>query len=133
MKDNKNDWLNGLVMPCVVAMVVSIIVCVIFLLIFAFWLTKSPMSDTAVLVMSLISQGVGVIVGAFFGAKIKGKNGLIVGAITGAILFILFTLIVIISGKALSVITLIRFAVLILSGVLGGVLGVNIKRKPKII
>ena len=54
-----------------------------------------------------------------------------VGVVVSIVVLIL--LIVIISGKALSAITVIRFAVLILSGVLGGVLGVNIKRKPKII
>ena len=68
----------------------------------------------------------------FFAAKVSKKNGLLFGAISGLLLFILFLLAGVIAFHGAPVLTtLTRLAVMVLAGAIGGLLSVSKKSKIK--
>lgn len=80
---------------------------------------------------------VGLAVGCFFGglysSKKSGKNGLLYGFLTAGIYFILiFIASLSVSLNSIGILTLIHAAVMLLSGSIGGILGVNSKTKQLI-
>ena len=71
----------------------------------------------------------GAFAGGLIAAKLNKGAGLIVGAITGAGVFLLLTVAGLSSGgAAFSSLSAIRLAALLLGGVLGGILGVKERR-----
>jgi len=85
-------------------------------------------------VVSSISVAIGSFLSGFFAAKRLTKNGLIIGAICGFLLFILFTLIGVAAfGSAPGASTLIRLLIFVTSGAIGGIIGVGNADKRKIV
>ena len=73
---------------------------------------------------------VGALVGGFLGARRAGGRGAVVGAVTGAALFAVLTAsALIVSGKAPGGTTVTRLIAMPLCGAVGGILGVNLRRK----
>lgn len=82
-------------------------------------------------------SSVGVAIGCFFGgfiySKLRAQKGLICGFTIAIIYFVLITIIsLILSAKNISVLTLIHLIIMLLSGGIGGILGVNLNKKIKI-
>ncbi len=82
-------------------------------------------------------SSVGIAIGCFFGgfiySRFCGKKGLICGLTIAAIYFALITIIsLILSAENLGMLTLIHLVVMLLSGGIGGILGVNLNKKIKI-
>ncbi|MEE1218713.1 MAG: TIGR04086 family membrane protein [Ruminococcus sp.] len=74
--------------------------------------------------------GTGALFGGFITARITKSAGLIVGALTAIIIFILVTIIGMLKGTdSFSILTLFRLVTTIVLGSLGGVLGVNKREK----
>ena len=81
-----------------------------------------------------ISLGVGTLVTSFFASKKIGKRGFLVGAIIGAVAFFVITLIGLMASKEIFTLnTLFRLIILMLSSIIGGILGVNNKANQKYI
>ena len=81
-----------------------------------------------------ISLGVGTLVTSFFASKKIGKRGFLVGAIIGAAAFFVITLIGLMASKEIFTLnTLFRLIILMLSSIIGGILGVNNKANQKYI
>lgn len=118
--------------PVAIASCAALAVSLIILAICAAVLVNFDADPSLILTLSIAAQGLGSFAGALIGAKIMKHSGLIIGAVTGAVLFMIFTLAGMITGAAVSIISLIRLAVLIISGALGGVVGVNVHREPTI-
>lgn len=73
---------------------------------------------------------VGTFVGGFAAARITKSAGLIVGAITGLSVFMVVLISGLIrSGDEISALTLIKLGLELISGTLGGIIGVNKKEK----
>ncbi len=131
-RNNSND--GNMLIPLAIGFAVSVAICFIFMLIFALFLSKRDSNETLALVLSFISQTLGALVGGFVSAKLNRQNGLIVGLANGGILFLVYTILsMVISGASLTLLTLIRLLLLEISSMLGGILGVNINKKPKLI
>lgn len=106
-----------------------ILLCIVSLVMIS---TKKLFGGALDYIMIAVS-GLGALVGGFVSAKLKRGAGLIVGLITGFAVFIILTAAALInSSSPLSVLSLIRFAVMLLGGAAGGILGVREKTKIKI-
>lgn len=89
----------------------------------------SAMKETSLSSYTLLVHGFAAWCGGFVAAKRSGRKGWYFGAIIGLI----YGLIVLVAGflaldNALSLKALILFAITILAGAIGGMLGVNAKR-----
>lgn len=74
--------------------------------------------------------GSGAMFGGFIAARITKSAGLLVGMLTGFVIFILITILGLIKNTdAVSIATLLRFIITIVTGAIGGILGVNKKEK----
>ncbi len=83
--------------------------------------------------LASIGLGIGCFSGGLFSAKKIGKNGLISGLLVSSILFIIVAIASLTATiKNVGILTLIHLAVMLLSGCIGGILGVNGKKKVKI-
>lgn len=86
-------------------------------------------SDITSFVMLAVNAA-GAMFGGFISARVSKFAGLIVGLITGGVIFLVVTLAgFTASNNPVTVLTLIRFAVLLLTASAGGILGVNKKEK----
>ena len=70
-----------------------------------------------------------VLAGSFVGGYVSESLGLLIGAVCGAVIFLAFLGIGSMSGGSVSMVTLLRLGLDILSGAVGGVIGVNKKRR----
>lgn len=78
-------------------------------------------------------EGFSVLIGAYIACVIVRSKGLIIGALCGAIsLLIVFACGLSISKNDIGLLTIIRGAVLLICGVIGGIAGVNRKEKVRI-
>lgn len=92
---------------------------------------SAPSDELSYIILVFI--GVGSLVSGYIAGRIYKKSGLAIGAISGAIMFLILFL----SGvsnisEGLSIISLLKLFVTIIPSILGSVLGVNKKEKLKI-
>lgn len=78
--------------------------------------------------------GAGSFVSGFWASKKIKNRGILIGAVCGAVMFTLLKLVaLIINPLGFTLITLIHFAIIVICGCIGGVLGVNSTNKRKIV
>lgn len=81
-----------------------------------------------------ISLGIGTLITSFFASKKIGQRGYLVGAVIGAAVFFIITLVGLMASKDIFTLnTLFRLIILMLSSIIGGILGVNNKENQKYI
>ena len=81
-----------------------------------------------------ISAAIGSLVSSLFLARKKQKNGLLIGGAMGITVFLLLLITALILGNFKpSINTLFRFIIIMLSSLIGGVIGVNKNSYPKYI
>lgn len=81
-----------------------------------------------------VSLALGSFVASFFTSKKIGDRGYIVGLLIGTVIFIAVTLIALISSfDGVGINTLLRFIIIILASMIGGILGVNQGKNKKYI
>ena len=127
-RSNKNSTVLGAVRAVVIGAVCGAVLCAGLLALFAFGFVKASYIPQFAINPIIIA------VSAFsaFAAKVSKKNGLLFGAISGLLLFILFLLAgVIVFHGAPVLTTLTRLAVMVLAGAIGGLLSVSKKSKIK--
>ena len=84
---------------------------------------------TAVVPITVAAVLAGSFVGGYVSARLNRSLGLLIGAVCGAVIFLAFLGIGSMSGGSVSMVTLLRLGLDILSGAVGGVIGVNKKRR----
>lgn len=82
--------------------------------------------------LMLIADAFGVFVGGYIAAAMHKSRGLILGLIVGVLMFVVIFAVGLSSGEPVGMITLLRLAVLIVFGMLGGIKGVNKREKIRI-
>ena len=106
-----------------------ILLCIVSLVMIS---TKKLFTGALDYIMIAVSA-TGSLIGGFVSAKLNRGAGLVVGLITGFAVFIMLTAAALIyNSYPLSVLSLIRFAAMIIGGALGGIFGVKEKTKIKI-
>ena len=108
-------------------------ICMLVLLIIAFMLVKIQKFPEALVVPAAIFTAcVGAFFGGYFSARIKKNAGLAMGAVCALAIFVVLLLIgSAFVGDIFSTLSLLRLSAMLISGAIGGVLGVNkrIRRK----
>ena len=82
---------------------------------------------------STISVSGGCYIASYYVAKKLESKGYLYGIIIGAAVFVLITLISLIFGNNFSINTLFHFIIIIISSIIGGIMGVNFKKRIKYI
>lgn len=116
-----------------VGTVVGFIICMLILLLITFILVKiQKFPETLVVPAAIFTACIGAFVGGYFSARVKKNNGLLMGAVCALVLFVLLLLIgSLFAGDMFGVVSLLRMSAMLISGAIGGVLGVNKRRRRK--
>lgn len=119
------QWLR----PLLVGTAIGVIVCVAALLLMAALVRTVDVPRAAVLPLAIAAAAAGAFAGGLAAAAAAGQRGLAVGALCGLVLYLLILLAGFIHYSGVSGGTaVLKLAVLIVAGGLGGVLGVNCRR-----
>lgn len=116
----------GVTVGCLLIIILMILSAVIFL-----QTGKYPAQYLNI--MTLIFLGTGALAGGYITGRLRKASGLAYGAVTGGIMFaIVFVSGLSKIGAGLTVMCLLKLVVLTVFAALGGILGVNKKKKIKI-
>ncbi len=125
----KKGYLNY-ILGFVIGVITAAVFIVLFALIMFFWGAAFKYAP----VFANVSVGAGCFDAAFFTAKKQGNRGWLAGAVIGGITFVLITLVsLIINSGGVTVNTLFHFIIIMLSSLIGGILGVNKGKNHKYI
>lgn len=112
------------------SLIIELAVTFVFILLFAviMYLTESGYEYASI--FATVSIAAGTLAAAFAAAKAFGSKGLLTGALIGAVTFAVVTIISLITDDGgLTVNTLFHFIIIMLSSLIGGVLGVSRQSK----
>lgn len=125
--------ISEMLLPSAISSVFGSVIAIISILIFAAMLSFSDISEGLIEIFGYLSIIFGGLASGIISAVKHRKNGLVVGFISGLIMFfVLFIFRAIFAGiDSFSIKTLIQLIVIIVFSMLGGVFGVNLKRKRK--
>ena len=107
--------------------VIALITTIILFLIFSIILTYTNISESTIFPVIVVITGISILIGSFLGNIKIRKNGLLNGGIVGLIyMFILyFVSSCFIGDFSLNINSVILIIAAILTGMLGGIIGVN--------
>ncbi|MCH5298331.1 MAG: TIGR04086 family membrane protein [Ruminococcus sp.] len=116
----------GIIIGCLITMIVTLIAAVVFL-------KSGKMPGEIVGYITLSFLGIGSLAGGYVCARIYKSSGIMCGAAVGIPMFII-TLIVGMTNFVgnIGIMLLLKFATIMLTAVIGGILGVNKKDKIRI-
>lgn len=119
-----------LIRPIAIGAGIGAVVCTLILVVMAAVMASVNVPARAVTPMALAAATAGAVAGGWTAARLSRERGLLYGAGSGLLLFLLvmaagFTLMPEASGTML----LVKLALMVGGGALGGVLGVNMKRR----
>ena len=120
--------LKRIARPIVIGACVGAISCLLVLL--AAVMAAQNIPKAAVTPMAIVAAAFGSFIGGIVSARISGEKGLLYGAGAGLLLYV----VVIIAGFAVlqdvwGTTILVKLAVMVASGAVGGIIGVNMKRR----
>lgn len=120
--------------PYLIAVGAGALVTAVLLLLFALLMTAVDMPSAASVALSTVAAALGALVSGFTAAKLKGCKGLVNGLIAGGILFaVILVISMCVSTAQFTMLTPARLIVCLLMAGIGGVMGVNMGRKRKMI
>ena len=129
----KKDLLAGeksKVISYVVSVVAGAAVTVTFMLIFAALIVGGDLSDRFIAPAASLATAFGGLTAGFTASKILKSGGLLNGAVTGGALFLLVLIISLFADRGgLTLNTLFNLLIIMLSALIGGILGVGKKKK----
>lgn len=107
-------------------------VVLLIIVLFSFIIVKSENVNYSLLMpFGMAASCVGAFSCGFISARISGSAGMLIGAISGAVMFVLLLGLSVLLGILPEAVSLLRLVLMVLSGAIGGVVGVNRKRKRK--
>lgn len=109
----------------------SIIFSIILLTIFALLLTYTTLSESTIMPVVLTITGISILIGSTISSRKIKKNGLVYGGIVGLVYIIVLYLAssLCLTGFSLSTNSFIMLAVGVITGIIGGIIGVNLSTK----
>lgn len=113
--------------------IIGVAVCLLVMLLFSAILLFFNIDRAYAALFATISVAVGCYIASLYTAKQIGNKGFVTGAIIGAAVFLLITVLSLIIGNGLSLNTLFHFIIMMLSSVIGGIIGVNKQKHKKYI
>lgn len=120
---------NGNIVNTIKGSIISIILSLIFLSIYAMILAFTSISENTIVPVVLVITGISILIGSSISTINIKKQGLINGSLIGLIymVFIYFLSSIIFTGFTLNLNSIIMIIVGIVTGMIGGIIGVNIK------
>lgn len=129
-KSHGNKFYNENVFYTLTSSFIGLVIMLLFVLLFAFLLTKVDAKDKFVSMMSTVSLCVGAYCGGYIASRLKRRNGLVIGLLTGLfIYFIIFLAAVIFAKTSISFGFVTKLIITVVSAAIGGIIGVNSKHK----
>lgn len=129
--EKKNSFNYGLIIKTAL---LNIITTAAFIFIFAVVMYLAQTGYEFATVFATVSLAAGTLVSAFYLAKKIAKKGFLVGLLVGGAEFIIVTLISMFADKGgITVNTLFHLIIILLSSLIGGIVGVNKAGKQKYI
>lgn len=124
--------MNGII-QIVKGIVTSVIITLVLLFVFSVLLTYTDIKESTIPTVTIIITAISILVGSSISTIKLNKNGLLNG---GAIGFIYIFLLYIISsivqaGFSLNIYSVIMIIASIIAGMVGGIMGVNVKIKQQ--
>ncbi len=109
---------------------IGVVACTVILLIAAAIMTTGVLPTSAITPVALAAATIGSFFGGFAAARASRERGLLYGAGVGLLLFLLITIVgIAVLQELRGTMTLLKAALTIGCGALGGVLGVNVKKR----
>lgn len=109
----------------------SILITLVLLFAFAAILTYSDMQESSIPVVTIAITAISILIGSSISTIKINKNGIINGGIIGFVyIFLLYILSSVVKiGFALNAYSIVMMILAIVAGMVGGIVGVNIKKK----
>lgn len=129
--NNKDTDFTTALKAILFGVAVGAAICAGFLFLFAFlFVAVKSIPQFMIQTTALVCSSVGAFVSGYISIRIYHSKGLVCGAFAGFLLFAIITLIAfIISRDKFTYITLIRLLAMVFFGAVGGILGVNKRRR----
>lgn len=127
---DKKLTIKAVLTGTLIALLISVILLCIMS---AIVITSGLLPEGLTNIVTIIFLGMGIFCGGFVASRITKSAGLVVGLITGISTFLLVTVIGLTkSSDSVTYLTLVRLAASLITGALGGVIGVNKREKIQI-
>ncbi|MEG1774771.1 MAG: TIGR04086 family membrane protein [Oscillospiraceae bacterium] len=117
--------------PILKAVTLGLLVTTVLLLLFAFIMSKKDLPFALVNPLSVTSLIAGSMLAGFLSAHWLREHGMTVGALCGLILFLLLLLASAMTKFEIGTQALMKLAIAVISGAIGGVAGVNAQKRRK--
>ena len=133
MKSHKEDssaMVKRFLRPVILGAVVGALCCTLLLAVMAAIVASQDIPKAAITPMAIVAAAAGAFFGGFAAARIAKEKGLLIGGTCGLLLFILVAL----AGFAFlkeirGAYILVKLAVMLVLSALGGVIGVNLRKR----
>lgn len=130
MKSKDNSKYKTVILSAAAGLVVA----AVFILIFAAVMYFAELDEIYSVIFATVSVACGCFTAAYIAAKSNKSKGFLIGAVTGGIVFVAVLLISLAADKgAIGINTLFHFIIFMLSGIVGGIIGVNKSQSTKYI
>ncbi|MBC8569579.1 TIGR04086 family membrane protein [Zongyangia hominis] len=131
-QNQEESFVKTYLKPVGIGLGVGVAVLFVLLLIFSLIISAKDFPSGLILPLSLFCLSVGALAAGFVSAKLAGEHGLFYGFCCGLILSILILICTMITGQSyLSVTGIYKFLCAIIFASLGGIFGVNQRRRRK--
>jgi putative membrane protein (TIGR04086 family) len=118
--------------PVAMSVLFGVLFCVVLMLVMSVIITTQDIPQSAIEPLAVFAVSVGAFVAGYLCARALRANGLMYGAVCGAVLTVIVLIAGLIAGTGgLGIPALFRTVFLMLSSMLGGVIGVNTKKRRK--
>jgi putative membrane protein (TIGR04086 family) len=127
---NKRLTAKAVIFGVLIAFTIAIImICILSAVV----MTSGLLPAELISIITVVFLAMGTFAGGFIAARIAKSGGLITGAITGLVVFLIVTIVGLTrSDDVFSLLTLIKFGATLVGGAIGGIIGVNKKEKIQI-
>lgn len=124
------SWIVRFLRPIGLGSVIGTVACFVLLLLMAAVVASGTISASGVTWLSMIAATFGALVAGFASARLSREKGLLYGAASGLLLLVLTTAIGwMVVPDAVGSLLWVRALLMLGGGALGGILGVNLKRR----
>jgi putative membrane protein (TIGR04086 family) len=131
VRQRETPGAKGSIRPVVTGLIVGVAASALMLLAFSAWITFHDTPQGLIEPMAVLSLCTGGFLSGFACARLTRGSGLKYGALCGAALALLVMIAGLVSGTGgIGVSSLYRLASTTLPAMFGGVLGVNLRKKP---
>lgn len=120
--------IGSYIRPLLLGTVIGTVCTAVCLVLAALLMTLTDIPQTVVTILSVIAGALGAFAGGWSAGRMTEHRGLVVGAISGFLMFFIVLIVGIILHRSIQIgFLFVKLAALLLSGMTGGVVGVNKK------